>query len=282
MARSKQSTALFEVYAKATQLDTEPDDGAIRPSPRRKSVSAFRNTLVNLSRALGGDGASAPTDRPSAKGATSVGIDGGMLHVTLTSRGAGIAVFAILLLGFAAFSMGHWAGRSAAVDVEPQTAKADAQRDDAVARALEAEPASGLFEDVGESPIRLTATRPPSRVSNPPAAPSTVESEPGRTVDWQKGMTYIVVQNFGDNARQDAVAAQEHLGERDVDTEIVGGAGRGYRLIATRAFDWSKEKERRAAKEFERKIHRIGRAYYKSGGRYRLQGYVKTLKSDSW
>lgn len=287
MARSKHGTALFEVYAKATQLDAGPVEAAPEPPPTKakpKSVSAFRSTLQSLSRVLASDGASTPTQRRNTVAETSsVAIDEGRLHVTLTSRGAGVALFAALLLLTICFSAGHWMGRSGDGDSD-RLAADDGSDMGAVETAMRTEPAADLFDGVGESPVLLSARRPPSRtrIEAPPVVPLAAQGVRERSIEWQRDLTYIVVQNFTGNARQDAVAAQEYLAENDMDTEVIGSPDRGFRLIATRGFDWSNPSERKDCEAFQRKIHNIGRTYYKNGGRYRLQGYVQTLKSESW
>lgn len=285
MARSKHGTALFEVYAKATQLDAGPAEIAPEPPAKAKpkSVSAFRSTLQSLSRVLASDGSSAPTERRDSVAQTSsVAIDEGRLHVTLTSRGAGVALFATLLLLTISFSAGHWMGRSG--DGDSDRIAAEGSDIGAVENAMRTEPAADLFDGVGESPVLLSARRPPSRtrIEAPPAVPLAAPGVRERSIEWQRDLTYIVVQNFGGNARQDAVAAQEYLAENGVDAEVVGGPDRGFRLIATRGFDWTNPAERKDCESFQRKIHSIGRTYYKNGGRYRLKGYVQTLKADSW
>ena len=97
-----------------------------------------------------------------------------------------------------------------------------------------------------------------------------------------KGHTYLVVQSFRGNARDDAVAAQEYLARHNIESEIFGGRDRGFRLIATSGFNRKDATQRKLSDRFRRKVQSIGSAYSKSGGRYKLEGYFATLTSNSW
>jgi hypothetical protein len=99
---------------------------------------------------------------------------------------------------------------------------------------------------------------------------------------WVKGSTYVVVQVFRGDAREDAVRAQEYLARNNIDAEIFGSSNRGFRLIAAQGFNRDDPAQRQMADRFLQKTRAIGAAYFKSGGRYKLEGFFATLTSDSW
>lgn len=290
MPRSKHGPALFEVFGKA---DVAGNGGPTEGPPekpvkrgRSHAASAFRATVASLARVLGGDSGNADDDldRTPADTRPALTIEQGRLHLALTSRGAGVAVFALLLVCCIALATGHWIGRqSGLADGRKQGRDSvETESRDAVARARDSQPAPRLFDGVGESPVRLTAV-PQQRPQQAPARPAPVtESSAAASVGWVKGYTYIVVQNFRGDAQQDAERAQEYLSQRGIESAVVRNPQRGFKLVATQGFDWSDPAQKKAADRYLEKIRNIGKTYFASGGRYELKGYFQTLTSDNW
>jgi hypothetical protein len=141
----------------------------------------------------------------------------------------------------------------------------------------------GLFAGVGESPVQPATeleARPGERRQG--SLPLTSVRAAGGTTRWVKGNTYVVVQSFRGDARQDASRAKEFLAQHGIGAELVGGNDRGYRLIATTGFNFEDETQKKLAEQFLQKIRNVGRAYFQSGGRYKLEGYFATQTSDTW
>jgi hypothetical protein len=138
-----------------------------------------------------------------------------------------------------------------------------------------------LFAGIGESPITAERTLtakpagPPEAARRPP--------EPRRSgITWVKDNTYVVVQSFRGDAREDAVRAKDYLDRHGIKTEIFGGVDRGFRLITVRGFNRDDKTQREAADQFLQRIRSVGKAYFDAGGRYRLEGYFAKMTSDTW
>jgi hypothetical protein len=289
MPKSKHGPALFEVFDKGTMGEAGPRPPGWQPKARKsvvkESASAFKTTLSSLARSLGGSSDDPEEAAPPTAGVKPpmVAIDGGLIRIALTSRGAGVAVFALLLAACVVFATGQWVGRQAGFADGEQHGRLSVQRaaQDEIARARESEPVRDLFEGVGETPVSegaatLAATPLESVRAEAPAA--------GRAREpvWVNGNTYVVVQSFRGSARDDAVQAREYLAQHGIESEIIGRSSTGYRLIATKGFNRSDATQRKLADHFLERIRSIGKAYFDAGGRYKLEGYFATLKSDSW
>jgi hypothetical protein len=104
----------------------------------------------------------------------------------------------------------------------------------------------------------------------------------GSGATWVKGLTYVVVQSFRSDALEDAQNAQAFLKQQGIEAEIIANANKPIRLIATQGFDHKDKTQWESAGRFLKRIRTIGNAYPKVGGRYKLEGYLATLRKDSW
>lgn len=294
MPKSKRGPALFEVYGKGQSEDllprAEERTSFARRTPARESASAFRATLTSLARSIGrhsDDDDDREMPEP-AEGGPAVGIEGGKVHFALTSRGAGVVAFVVLVVVACIFSMGKWYGRQAGFADGQKQERISIQGAalDEIAQARQSEPIDGLFDGLGESPVtRVAAAQQEPEVepqeSSPPE-PTALTAVRKSATTWVKGNTYVVVQSFRGDAGQDAVQAQEYLAQHGIETEIIGSSQRGFRLIATQGFNCKDATQQKLAERYITKIGTIGQAYFKSGGRYKLEGYFATLTRDTW
>ena len=289
MPKSKRGPALFELYAKGRSDDppqaSGKQGGASGRSPLGESASAFKATLSSLAKSIGGgDTPKAEADEPQPVSGrrSSVQVEGGRVHVALSSRGAGLVGFVALLLACVAFAAGQWLGRQGGLADGRKQARESMQRTavDEIELARSSRPAEGLFEGIGTSPIVGRSKAEPVAALAAAPTPRTA----GRTVQtpWVKGHTYVVVQSFRGDARQDAIRAQEFLAQHGIETGVFGSGARGFRLIAANGFNRKDAAQRKLADRFLKKVRNIGKAYFKAGGRYKLEGYFATLKSDTW
>ena len=103
-----------------------------------------------------------------------------------------------------------------------------------------------------------------------------------RSSGWIQGYTYVVAQEFGTERSEDAGRAQAYLQTQGVFTELVRFATGALQLITLQGFDLGDSTQRVLAEELKTKVRNIGRTYYATGGGYKLEGYFKTLKNQSW
>lgn len=286
MPKSKYGPALFEVYGKTRPEEAEPVAATVphtRRTPAAESVSAFRATLAALVRSIGGSGKE-PGER-EADGSPAIALDGGKIHFSLSSRGAGVVAFGLILLASICFLMGRWVGFQAGVaDGRLQEQRSiQGAAEDEIAQARQSAPIDGLFDDLASSPVAQGQPEAPP-AGAPPARSNTSLTAVTRTSGptWVQGNTYVVVQIFrGDEATGDAEKARQFLADNGIDTAIVG-RGREVRLIATQGFNFKDETQKVLAERFLNRLRAVGEAYYKAGGRYKLEGYYATLTASTW
>jgi len=283
MPKSKQSPALFELYAKGRMAGEAPDESGDR-SDAGELASGFRATVASVAKTISGSTSSG--DRrveTDAANPRALAIDGGRVRLSFTSRGAGIVVFGLLVAAGLVFGIGQWFGRQSGLEDGRSQAQQSLERSavDEIERARRSQPVEGLFAGIGVSPVAAAEPeKPAARVAPAPRVSLTATRTAPAT--WIKGNTYVVVQVFRGDAREDAVKAQEFLGRNDIDAEIFGSSERGYRLIATQGFNREDATQRQLSDRFLNKVRTIGAAYFKSGGRYKMEGFFATLTSDSW
>ena len=146
------------------------------------------------------------------------------------------------------------------------------------------------------SEIEVARAQPPathlvSRLLEDPA-PAEVPGEANRerknarvpqTPGWIRDYTYIVAQEFTAGRLDDARQAREYLAEHGIPTAFIRGSGGGaVQLITEQGYNHGDPTQKRIAEELLKRIHDAGASYYAQGGGYKLKGYYKTLKSDTW
>jgi hypothetical protein len=206
-------------------------------------------------------------------------LDGPQLRISLTSKTGAIALFAagVVLLGV--YAGGRQMGKSAALaqlgGVQPEEAalseldsvRNSAPSSQAISDLLVAAPGSNFTGRTGES---LSGNRQPASPSSKSAG------------SWTRGLTYIVAQGFSPGQLEDARKAQQYLEKHGVNATPVTMKSGDVLLIANHGYNWDEPTQKKASDELKDRIRAIGEKYFKSGGRYRLEGYPKTLTGDSW
>ncbi|HRX84523.1 MAG TPA: hypothetical protein P5572_05835 [Phycisphaerae bacterium] len=284
MPKSKQSPALFELYSKGRTGGDAPE--GVERTRAEEFASGFRATVASVAKTISGNSApEEPQPREEDANAPRVfAVERGRVRVALTSRAAGVVAFALLLVACAVFAIGQWYGRQGGIADGRVQAQRTIERSavDDIERARRSQPIEDLFSGIGASPVAGEADRSAARTVAAPRVSLTATRTPATTTPWVTGYTYVVVQVFRGDAREDAVKAQEYLGQNDIQSEIFGSSTRGFRLIATQGFNRDDATQRTLADRFIKKVRTLGSAYFKSGGRYKLEGFFATLTSDAW
>jgi hypothetical protein len=286
MPKSKNAPALFELYAKTAR---EEHDAEVAEEVAEPSVAAsrFRATINSVARTIGGStDEEPPAEESELPSRYAVAVQGGRIHLALTSRAAGLVAFGLLAGACLAFACGSWYGRQRGIEAGQVLAQQSLERAaaDDIAEARASQPIEDLFAGIGVSPVAAQgAPAPQPRVEKKPAPVAlTARRTPVAETPWVRGHNYLVVQIFRGGAREDALKARDYLARHGVPAEIFGSSKRGSRLIATQGFNRSDATQRKMARRFHDKVKSLGRAYFKSGGRYKLEGFFAALTSDSW
>ncbi len=274
MPKQKDGLALFELL-KDGELSGEPPDA---PDSRQRttetaggpgSPAAEAKRPAQPERVGPREGAGAP---PGGENLPLVEVIGGQVRVSLTSVGLAVVVFVVGVLLFGAY----WLGLGVGVERGEQAGYQAAVQDDIQAGRAEL-PTDGLFDGVGASPVTYGSDS-PTRASTAPQW-----ADDGGGVPWVTGYTYIVVQDFRADAREDALTAQQYLRDNGVEAELIElGGDWKYRLIAAQGFNRDDPVQREQADRFLSQVRSLGEAYFKAGGRYRLEGYFKKLTAETW
>ncbi|MGD2110266.1 MAG: hypothetical protein PVI86_12865 [Phycisphaerae bacterium] len=266
----KRGRSLFELLPERDEEDatlrakpTVPYRERQRQRGDRGASGAGTRTDVEIGGAAAGD--------PPGEAVPFVEVDGDRVRVALTSVTGAVAVFGLLAVLFAAFHLGRGSGYRRGYVEGRASFEADAVDEVEAARNLP--PAShlvdGLLDDVNEA---------------------TGSSQAGDEVGegalngprWVRDHTYIVVQEFPDGNVEAADRAKGFLATRSIDTEIVRRPSGGVQLITTEGYNIKDPTQKRMAEALREKVHAAGAEYYRAGGGYRLEGYLKTLKRDDW
>ncbi len=215
----------------------------------------------------------APAALARATGERAFEITGDRVSVSLTSLGAAGVIFLTLAVMTAAYLIGSRRGDRAGFVrgyENGRGAASAAAQEDEVTAARNQPPAAHLL-----TPLRQEVAKeksPATVAASPAAAPRT---------GWARDLTYIVVQEFPVGASERARNAQQFLADRGVPAEVVPVGG-GVHLIATQGYNHKDAGQKKLAEQLLTKIRTVGGQYYTSGGGYKLEGYYKTLKRDTW
>lgn len=227
----------------------------------------------------GGDGAPASAnDRPErqAEHEPLLEVDGRRIRLSFTSLTAAIAVFLALMALLAAYALGSRSGMRAGMQA---------------ALLQEPSPADGVKDEVQEAKSQPPATHlvgtlldPPMATKSPPAEPAAAAapSRSGNAPAWTRGLTYILAQEFAGQNVEAADRAQAFLAEHGIASTVVRSRGGAVHLMVTQGFDTKDPKQKESGEQLLQKLRAVGAKYYASGGGYKLEGYFKTLKGDTW
>jgi hypothetical protein len=203
----------------------------------------------------------------------------GRVRLALTPVATAVAIFALACLMVVAYGAGTRVGQRRGHEAgfaEGREYTNSATLDEIQAARMKP-PADGLFEGVGVAPVRRVETPPEttSRGGKPQqGAPAS---------GWVTGYTYIVVQDFraGDAAVMEH--ARQYLLDNGVETAVIDLDG-GYvgRLITAQGFNREDPVQKQLCEDFWARVRRLGQAFFDEGGKYRLEGYLKTRKAETW
>lgn len=285
-AKSKGRATLFEVLRgdepslrgekhRSREAEPRPREAAeiedsTPPPPQRPVVRAAQPEFPRPAPAETDEGGAAPP---------LVELDDDRIRVSLTSVGCAFVVFVFAMSIFAGFKVGwhrgHTAGAAEGYEQGRASYVAEVNNDIDLARSEPAETdvVGNLLE---RSP---SAAEPKSAVTTPPERRA---NNAGATNAWIPDYTYIVVQEFLSGRESDAQSAQAYLAEAGIDTALITTARGTTQLITTQGFNRNDPTQRQLADQLLSRVHETGADYYASGGGYKLEGYFKTLKGDSW
>ena len=307
MARPKRAPALYEVLRKSknpppgiggpASPETPPEAADERPAESPPPTlppppAAPREPVVVEERPGFGD----ETGRMPPTATTPLAMNGIVIRFALTSTWAAVVLFALVAVLTLAFVFGQHTGYRAgkAAGWNGAQEKFDREGVDETERIRRGPPRTGLFEGIGGSPVAAdtdetdavapTAPAKPEKTATPPPPPPKAReaTAPGKAT-WVSGLTYIVVQDFHQDARDDALGAQGYLRQHGIETSLDEASGTWrYQLITHKGFNREDRAQTLEADQFLNRLRQIGAAYYKAGGRYKLEGYFKKRTDDHW
>lgn len=230
-----------------------------------------------------------PAHPDHASADTVVHFDGDRVRISLSSIGAAVATFVAIVFLAGGFLLGKSRGRQdgllAGYQAGRESFEAGVVNDIEAAR--NQPPATyligGLLENPAAEPAkRNTETgRERASVSPPAAEMQTAKGPLSGQPEWIDGFTYIVAQEFPGSARADAEAAQSYLEQHGVATAIAVQPGGRLLLTTLQGYNRKDPVQRKLSDQLGEKVRAIGAQYYASGGRYKLEGYLKTHKDES-
>lgn len=278
MPKSKNSPALFELLRKNRN---EASDGLQVPAwvgaPSGTRAQETARTTVRESPSPRNPKDSSGHEEETAN-VLLVDLDGPLLRISLTPKSGAVVVFALMVLLAMAYVLGRSsAGGGAPPNLEGVGGTSPA---DEISELQRRPPNPQLVEGltVGASP---TGPRPPAEAVRPASMESRRNVLDSKTA-WVKDQTYIVVQEFNAGHADDARRAQEFLAQHGIPTALVVLSGGVIHLTTTEGYNRKDPAQAAKADELLRRVHAVGDKFFASGGRYRLKGYFKTLKEDSW
>lgn len=198
-------------------------------------------------------------------------VDGAVLRIALTSKSGAVSLLVAMLAICLSYALGRQAGGASQPSGPSPAASAVDPLDQ-----LRSQPTHPqLVTDL--APSATTAAPPPTTSATRPAP------QPAATgTRWQKGLTYIVVQEFGENQTDAARRASEYLAQFGIATEVVRVSNGVVQLVTVDGYNRKEPAQVDQSDDVLKRIHAAGEKYFAAGGGYRLKGYYKTLKGDGW
>lgn len=289
MAKAKRGPALFELLG---------DDGSRTGVVKVPSWWSRHTQLTDLHAARAARAAIEPP--PVFEEASQADVDqdlphplfeveGDRVRVSLTSVTAAVAVFLGLAIVLAAYGLGARRGNDAGLRRGFDAGRADggSGANDEIAALRNQPPASHLVGSLLQEPGAKPTSGSVAREDRPAikaatAAPATVPASTVPATGWVRNMTYVVAQEFPAAKVDKARHAREFLAQRGVNTELVPLNNDTTLLITTQGYNHNDPAQKRLAEQLLEKVRTIGTQYYAAGGGYKLEGYYKTLKRDTW
>jgi hypothetical protein len=291
MAKGKRGPALFELLGE--------DGGRTTGGVKVPSLWSRHNRVVELHaaravRSAAAEESAGPLEAPPSSGATRTGprpffeVAGERICVSFTSVAAAVAVFVALAIVLVSYGVGARRGDDAGFrrGFDAGRAAVAAAAGDEIATVRKEPPATyllgGLLEEAAGKTagggVREDRAGPKGVAAATPKTPAVSGSATG----WVRDLTYIVAQEFPAASVDKARNAKEFLGQRGVNAELAPLNTGTILLIATQGYNHKDPAQKRLAEQLLDKVRTIGTQYYAAGGGYRLEGYFKTLKRDTW
>ncbi len=276
MPRAKRGAALFDLLKE----DEVPGAESLKvpgwwtpggqPPKMRASVPSARVEMQVPAQAPAVPG------HATGDGGKFIRLDGDRIGLSFTSITAALAVFVTLIALLGAFEWGRWNGEQKGF-----------QRGHAAGRASYA---AGAMDEIAAARRQPPATNVVRSLLKQPDAPAQAAGDSAADSDtagsakprWIRDYTYIVAQEFPTGNEDDARRARAFLARHGVATEVIRYASGALQLITTEGFDRGDPTQRQMADKWLAKVHTVGADYFETGGRYKLEGYFKTLTSDTW
>lgn len=270
MGKSKSGAALFDLLG-----EDESGKREIRRFAVRSSSDKTRSQTELPGRAetdfVVAASERAPGDR-AGEVFPAVELDDERIRFSLTSFSAAAVVFVALVGALGVFELGRNLGGKAGFQrgVAAGRASYEAQANGEIEAARRMPANTKLVEDLLLESSRSAAGQAATSVSNV------------KRVAWIRGHTYIIVQEFTAGHDADVDRTKAFLAERGVETERIALASGSVQLVTTQGYNRSDPTQRTLADQLLKKVKSVGKSYFADRGGYRLEGYFKTLKSDSW
>jgi hypothetical protein len=271
MPKPKRGPALFELLADA---EAEAPETLKVPRWWGKGRAPDKETSSGEPSAARDD-VSAAECRPVAQSVPFAELDGNRLRISFTSVTAAMALFGLMVGLLGAFELGRRSGEGHGFERGYESGR-NSYAASAVGEieAARGEPAAThVLGDLVDEPARSFTA----------AGSELAEDLRGaERPQWIRDHTYVVAQEFAADRVEEARRAQEFLRRRGVATELVRFPSGVLQLITTQGYDRQTPTQRRMADQLLSKVHAVGTEYYAAGGGYKLEGYFKTLKGDTW
>lgn len=204
-----------------------------------------------------------------------VAIDGDRLSISLTSLSAAVVLFCALVFVLGAHEWGSRSGVKAGfrAGFEQGRTSYEARTADEIELARSRPPTTELVSSLLVGAEEL------------PVGPRETPAESGDAVpesQWIRDHTYIVAQEFAKGRAEDATRAKAFLDQHGIATEQLVQRSGSIQLITARGFNHKDASQKKMSEQWLARVHEVGGKFYATGGGYRLHGYFKTLKGDSW
>lgn len=283
MAKTKRGTALFDVLSKdpaaAEKLKVpgwwESEDGPAGSQTTEPTYAPDPGSARPQ--------ASAPDVETADDRGSPFELDGDRIRLSLTSVSGAIVLFVGLALVFGSFELGRRAGRRDGYrqGVTEGRASYEADAVNEIQAARNRPPAADLLGDLlPNDPSGKRAAKRSAREG--PATTVGGTQSGGQQTKWIRDYTYIVVQEFLPGRSKDAKHAQAFLAEQGVVAELVRFPRGSVQLITAQGYNRNDPTQRQVSDRLLERVRTVGAKYYAAGGGYKLDGYLKTLKGDTW
>lgn len=252
MPKSKRGPALLEVIRRG------------QTTPLGDSRSADADT-VRTETDCRGDGALPAPQSPSAPRWFTA--QGDRIRFSLSTVSLAMVLFAAIVVVAGAFGIGRYLGKQAVLPADVQQAGLDLDEQ---------------FRDLREQPADPDVIEDLDRVTDSLLIEQTrqIREQHQGQDGFIDDLNYIWIERF--NSHNDARAGQTYLSESGVASTVVQQNGK-WLLISKDGFDYRVPQEKQACRQLSELIRQIGKQYFKSGGRYRFDGFVKKkLAGHDW